>query len=39
MVKRSKLLAVLIAGIITTTAFVGCGSKGQKEILHQIRKH
>ncbi len=27
MVKRSKLLAVLIAGIITTTAFVGCGSK------------
>ena len=30
MVKRSKLLAVLIAGIITTTAFVGCGSKGEK---------
>mgnify|MGYP005609794513 FL=1 len=27
MVKRSKLLAILIAGIITTTAFVGCGSK------------
>lgn len=27
MVKRSKLLAVLIAGVITTTAFVGCGSK------------
>lgn len=27
MVKRSKLLAVLIAGLITTTAFVGCGSK------------
>ena len=30
MVKRSKLLAVLIAGIITTTAFVGCGSKGSE---------
>lgn len=29
MVKRSKLLAVLIAGIITTTAFVGCGSKSE----------
>ena len=28
MVKRSKLLAILIAGVITTTAFVGCGSKG-----------
>lgn len=26
MVKRSKLLAILIAGVITTTAFVGCGS-------------
>lgn len=26
MVKRSKLLAILIAGLITTTAFVGCGS-------------
>ena len=29
MVKRSKLLAVLIAGIIATTAFVGCGSKSE----------
>ena len=28
MVKRSKLLAILIAGVITTTAFVCCGSKG-----------
>ena len=28
MVKRSKLLAILIAGVITTSAFVGCGSKG-----------
>lgn len=27
MVKKSKLLAALIAGVITTTAFVGCGSK------------
>ena len=30
MAKRSKLLAILIAGVITTTAFVGCGSKGNE---------
>ncbi|MBE6053863.1 MAG: maltose ABC transporter substrate-binding protein [Clostridium sartagoforme] len=29
MVKRSKLLAILLAGLITTTAFVGCGSKDE----------
>lgn len=27
--KNSKLLAVLIAGVITATAFVGCGSKSE----------
>ncbi|KLE15859.1 maltose ABC transporter substrate-binding protein [Clostridium sp. C8] len=30
MVKRSKLLAVLIAGIIATTSLVGCGGKDEK---------
>ena len=30
MVKRSKLLAVLIAGVIATTSLVGCGGKGEK---------
>ena len=29
MVKRSKLLAVLIAGVIATTSLVGCGGKGE----------